>query len=535
MTRSRHAGLALAGVLALAATMGNALYNGFVYDDVPVIPHNRLVTHATSVLTTLRSTYWNGTLWRPLTLAIFAVQWRVAAGAPWFFHLVALIAYAGVAALLYALLRALRIPQLVAAGTALLFVVHPVHVEVVANAVGQSELWVTSALLGSILWYLRIRRRPYGPTDVGVLVLLCLAAMTAKEEGFIAPALLAMAELLPNDGAQRSGWRRWRLVALSVAIATIMLFVRSSVTGSFAGEIPASAWDGAGIHTRTIAFFGILPRDLLLLVWPLHLQAVYTPPQIPVRGDITWWTCAGVLMAIGAVWAAWHWRRRSPAVTFGIVWCGCALAPVSNIVAPTGLVMAERVLFLPSIGVAIALAGAWTVWRAPLVWHRVALAGVGVWGLMLAVRSRERVPVWHDQRTFFITMTHDAPRSYGAWKTAAAHWSASGDTTRALAALQTSLHLWTRDPQVYEDLGHLLEGQHRCTDAIPTLTDGVARFPEQLRLRTMLVECLIASRRWMAARQMARGGIALGAPQFQSELTRIAAAEAADAGNTSRP
>src|ERR1051325_7436599 len=138
MRRQAVPGMLVAGLAA--ATAGPSLGNGFVYDDVPAIVENPLchsLAHSAQIWV---SSYWRaGLLYRPLTIQLFALEWRAGGGAPWPFHLVNLVLYAAAAWLVYRLARRV-LPAGAAFAAAALFAVHPVHVEVTANAVGQSEL-----------------------------------------------------------------------------------------------------------------------------------------------------------------------------------------------------------------------------------------------------------------------------------------------------------------------------------------------------------------------------------------------------------
>jgi hypothetical protein len=124
-------------------------------------------------------------------------------------------------------------------------------------------------------------------------------------------------------------------------------------------------------------------------------------------------------MVVVAVLAAWGLRRRAPAVTFGILWTGVALFPVSNIVVPTSILLAERTLFLATIGAVIAVGGAaqmaWESEGAGSRWARRALAGLWVVAIGLGMaRTVERWSVWRDETTYVTRTAQDAPRSFRA-------------------------------------------------------------------------------------------------------------------------
>src|SRR5207244_2046677 len=119
---------------------------------------------------------------------------------------------------------------------AALFAVHPVHVEAVANTVGQSELWVALAALVAVFLYVRARQAgPLSARAAVAIVALYGVACLAKEHGIVLPALLLVTELLVVRDERPFGarWRALRPFALSlVTVALLFLWARSTVLAS---------------------------------------------------------------------------------------------------------------------------------------------------------------------------------------------------------------------------------------------------------------------------------------------------------------
>ena len=103
-------------------------------------------------------------------------------------------------------------------------------------------------------------------------------------------------------------------------------------------------------------------------------------------------------------------------VTFGIAWMAVALFPVSNLVVPTGVVVAERTLFLPSVGFVIAIGAlGWQVFevtrgRWPST-GQVLAAACAVVVALGAARSIGRERVWNNNQRLAAATARDAPRS----------------------------------------------------------------------------------------------------------------------------
>lgn len=525
--------------LAVVLAMGLSLRNGFVYDDLWAIVQNPRVIDPTQWHTIAASPYWLGTLWRPLTVAGFALQWRLGHGAPWIFHLTLMLGYLGCGLALFALLRRLTVRELPALAATLLFLVHPVHVEVVANGVGQAEVWTAIALLTATSIYLNARRTSVTIGAVAALLAMVTVGIAAKEQGFMAPLLLVGAEWLLLAEPREPASAHVRLLIPVVALTLLLLVLRADILGSAAGALPAAALRGLGPGARAITFLGVIPEYVRLLLWPLHLQADYEPPGIPIGGPIMLRHIVGAILLVGYVWLFVIARRRSPAAAFGLWWAAVTLAPVTNLLVPTGIVMAERVLFLPSIGLAIALGALLNrregrremreVWGVGLP-----IAALIVWGVVLGVRSVTRVATWSTQDRFYADLTHDAPLAYRAWKAAGEYWEGAGDHPRAIADLRHALDLWPHDVEVNERLGQFLRGDGQCAAAIPILIAGLRLDQDITSLRAKLIECLLTERRWDLADKYATDALDRGQTEFRSERLRVARSRAADSG-TGRP
>ena len=514
MKLSRGAALAIFAA-AVALAMGLSLRNGFVYDDLPAIVHNSRVTDPARWHTIYRSPYWLGTLWRPFTVAMYAVQWLPARGAPWIFHLTSLLGYLAIGWILFRLIVRMGGSEWAAAAATTVFLTHPVHVEAVANSVGQAELWAALALLGATSVYVRARQEHTERQSLWLLLPLIALAIMSKEQGFIAPVLLAGAEWL-LFGDRGETWRtRIRLLLPAAAVAVLLFVVRGILLNSNIGETPAVALRGLTPIGRAVTFLGVIPEWARLVVWPWHLQADYGPPGIPVGGPITLRHILGLMLLAGFIALFVRWRKRQPVAAFGLFWAAIALAPISNLLTPTGIVMAERVLFLPTVGLAIALAA---MLRTP---SRTAVAAMGIIAALLATRSAIRVATWRTQDRFFTDITADGAQAYRGWKVAAEYWDELHDRPRAIADLKHSIELWPHDYEVFERLGQIYRQDGHCEAAIPIFAAGVASAPDASTVRAKLIECLLTEKQFDEAQRVADEGVAAGQEEFKPMQVRV--------------
>ncbi len=533
LRRPAIAGLAVVVAVAAVATLP-ALGNGFAYDDIPIIVENTAL-HAPGTLPgRLLEPYWPGGLYRPITLALLGLEWQAGGGSPVLFHAVSIVVYAALAGMLVILALELGAPLVAAVAGGLVFAVHPVHSEVTANVVGQAELVSAFWVLAMLLLYVRARRRggPNGRDTAGILGCFLLA-LHAKESGYVAAGLLVAVEFLvvPHLVApplDRSRLRAPALLLLATSLAA--LAVRALVLGAVGGETPHLSWEGMGAGARALAMLAVVPEWARLLLWPARLQAEYGPPALVPNPAVGAQHLTGILL-IGATvgLAAWAWRH-SRVAAFGLAWMILALGPVANVVFPTGIILAERTLFLPSAGLALAVAGL-TDWGSRRLVHPAArgvalFLGAIVLGIG-ATRLASRQDAWQDSYTILSRTVHDAPEVYRAHLMLGKELLRGGDRDAAREAFAQAGALWDRDPRPFEELGQLLRADGQCTEAIPVLRRGVLADSTSDTARSRLVECLLVERRWDEAEVEVRRGLAQGVIAYRNALQRIETGRAA--------
>lgn len=526
---------AAVAVVALAASLAG-LGNAFAYDDIPMIELNPRLHGLGRWREILASPYWpppwREEHYRPFTSLFFALQHAIGGGSPMVFRLVSYLLYAATSVGVY-LLGARLLPRGVALGAALLFAAHPVHVEAVAPAVGQSELLVALAGLAMTIHYLDRRRAGWlRPRDWVVLGAWYAMASLAKEHGLTLPAFLLLAEalLLRAPLAERTRRLLPGFAALGALAASLVALRFLVIGGQFSANWVAEAIDGLSLGERTRTMLMVVPEWARLLLWPAHLRLDYAPQEFTAS---TGWGVAevtGLLLVVTVLVVVAACWRRAPAVAFGFGWMILALAPVSNILVPTGSLLAERLLFLPSAGVLLAGGGlvAWASGGAPSLrqrMHQVLVAGTSVLVLLGVARSAERHRVWRNEAFLSVRSVQDAPRSYRTQRAYADILFQLGQDSLALDAYARSIalappaHVW----RVRNDLAERLRARGAREAELEQLRASLAAQPEQPDARGHLVAALLAIGRYAEAGQEAARAAAAGMqPEVFNGLRQVA-------------
>jgi len=438
---SRAARLYLAVAASAVIVYLAALWNRWAWDDIPIIVYNPLLLSSSAIwrafLTPYTPPQLGGGLYRPLAIATYALDLRIGGGGAAWLHAVNLIWHAA-ASMAVALLARRLSGDRAALVAGLLFATHPVHVEAVANVVGRAELM--AALFSLLAVYAAL----FADSPWWSLVALA-AGLLSKENAAVVPGLVVWGWAL---GVGRPPRRRAALyVATWVGLAVVYGAVRWGVLHRFA-EIYniAPVFVGADpleIRMTAVAAFSDVARLLLL---PATLRVDYSPAERTlVTTPIDSRFAAGLLCVIlwvGAIVLAWRRGRRTEA--WGLGWIGIALSPVANLLFPVGILVAERTLYLPSAGLALA-AGAWLPAVAPRAWPVL----VAVLAVAAGARTAARVPVWRDEMSVIMSEFQDSPRSFDGPARMVRVYLSARQPDKALAAFRIAERIYDKMPWIY--------------------------------------------------------------------------------------
>jgi hypothetical protein len=526
-------GLSIAALALLASGVG--LHNGFAYDDRWIIVQNANAHSLNRPWELFGTTYWptsrGASLYRPLTILIYAAQWVFGGGAPFLYHFVNVSLYV-VDSVLVLLLGLQCLPRSGAWVAAALFAVHPVHVEAVANVVGQAELWTGLVLLSAVLIY--VRERQGGVTiprgSAIAIVALFVAGMLIKENAIVLPALLVIAELfLVHDTRP---WREradklFTLLLWMTMFAMAYLWVRLRVTGEIGGDTEHPALRHLSMGQRSLLMLGLVPEFGRLFVWPDSLSADYSPQMVPGYGGWHAGLIPGaVLLLCAAILMFVSWRR-APAVAFGIGWLVIAISPVANILIPSGILIAERTLLVPSVGVVLAagMLVPWVLERVNKQTRIVRIAAAGAFALLLTLgigRSVERTYSWKDSDTVFNTLVADAPFNFKSHYVKGGMLWEQHHARDAEIQWLIAIKLMPDYYAVRVDLAHKYRELHHCDAAVPLYLKALEIEPALPLARIGLVACYLELAQFRKARLtalMARAeGYSPRAFQFTAEI-----------------
>jgi hypothetical protein len=411
---------ALLLTIIVLLVFGRALGGELVYDDLRLLAANPRVTGGVSLWESLSTSHWGfddptaeGRVgyWRPLTVLVLRWGWWLGSGAPQVLHALSLLLHvaASLAAWRFAslLLRDGRLGFI----AALLFALHPVHVESVAwiSAVNDPlyGLFVFLALGDWMRW------RAGGGTGWALrpALWLLLGALAKEQALALIPVFLVIELALGPGGIKGKGWA-------PLAAALIVLWIlRALVFGDgWAGldRVNTNFEMGfaRGASFRAEVFGGFV--GLLALPWKLEVFRPFRPVLPTFDGDF--YRALGWI-ALWAWGAALAWKRERRVVLALLCMVPASVLPILLSVDAAGsFPFSDRYLYVATI-VPAALAVAGVAWVTRRVGRRaLGESLVAVLALLLGLRSFTRTAIWHDEETLFRSAAAESPRStYVHW------------------------------------------------------------------------------------------------------------------------
>jgi tetratricopeptide (TPR) repeat protein len=437
----------------LAAVAAMALYArtvafGWAFDDQMEIVRNVYVHSFAYLPEIFSTTLWTGSgmetyLYRPLVLVTYALNHAVSGLEAWSYHLVNVLLHAGASVLVFRLGRLWGL-QTVAAGIgALLFAVHPVHVEVVANVAGRKDVLASMFVLAMALSHREAMRR--GGWRLVIPLGLYACAMLTKEIGAMGLFLVAAQDAYLEDDP-KTFYNRPQVIGTYFGYLSILgtfLVARVAVTGvvgvpeTFVFDNPLVA---LGALARVATALVVLGKGVMLLVVPVGLSPDYSFDAIPVvqsAADPRLWAVAAGLGLVA--WSVSRADRRPRALTMATAWYALAIVPASNLLITVGTIFGERLLYLPSVAFCL-IAGAGVAWLTTRR-HTLTLIGVSVWILALGTQTARYSGAWSDDITLFEWATQAVPGSTKAHHKLGEEYLRAGRLGDALRSLDRSLEI----------------------------------------------------------------------------------------------
>ena len=480
--------VAIGAVLVVATLLVYAQVrtHGFLtHDDPEYVTAN---AHVLSGLTASGAAWALGTThdanWFPLTwLSHMAdVQaFGLDAGAH---HLVSVGLHLLTAILLFASLRRMTGARWPAALAACLFALHPLRVESVAWVAERKDVLSGFFWMLTLLAYAGYVGRPSRRRYLLVLAAFGLGLMS-KSMIVTLPFVLLLVDWWPLARWDPTSGRRPALASLAPLVREkLPLLALSAVVSAVTFAAQRSAGAVAAIDTvplserlaNAVVSYVVYLRDM---VWPTRLAVFYPLRPVGVPAVL-----AATVVLVGLSALAVRAARRRPYLAVGWFWYLGTLVPVIGLIQVGSQSRADRYTYIPSIGVALALA--WAL--AELVGRRPRLkpvvAGIAVAALAgLALSTWRLLPFWQTSDALFEHAMAVTGENYVAEFNLGLVRRSEGRLGEALEHYQRAAAIRPAYAEAQNNIAEILIALGRAPEALPHLSEALRTRPDLLDAR----------------------------------------------------
>ncbi len=456
------------------------------YDDDLYITENPQVRQGLSwanvrwAFATSHAANWHPLTWLSHMADVEAFGSATAGG----HHIVNLLLHLANSLLLFLTLRRMTGAVGRSGFAAMLFAVHPLHVESVAWVAERKDVLSTLFMMLALWTYVRYVERP-GIRRYLVVILSFALGLLSKPMLVTLPFALLLVDFWPlkrfgtsfpprapsarESSAGRILVEKIPLLALSLASSAITYAVQSGTVRS----IRVPVWDR--VANASVSYMAYLWKTIC----PVSLSVFYPHPA-SVGAAIPIWQVAASIAALAIVSALAVWRRRNvPWLATGWFWYLGTLVPVLGLVQVGGQAMADRYTYVPLIGVFIVAA-----WGIPELGARLGLRKEILWAAgaaaaaALAATSWLQVSHWRSSTALFEHAIASSPNNWLAHNNLAFELVAQGDNDGAIRHYEEAIRIRPGYAQAHENLGILLMKTGRTEQALAHLREMRRLIPQ---------------------------------------------------------
>ncbi|KAM3833731.1 protein O-mannosyl-transferase TMTC3 isoform 1-T3 [Vipera latastei] len=422
----------------VAVCYWNSLFCGFVFDDVSAILDNKDLHPSVPIKNLFLNDFWGTPMseershksYRPLTVFTFRLNYLFSELNAISYHFLNVIFHA-IVCIIFLKVCKLFLDNKSSLVASLLFAVHPIHTEAVTGVVGRAELLSSIFFLAAFLSYTRSR----GPentivwTPIAATVFLVAVATLCKEQGvtvvgiccvyevFIAqgytlPVLwYTVLQILQGKGSIPYCMLQMLLKLIVLMFSTLLLVViRVQVIQS---QLPVfTRFDNPAAVSpspvRQLTFNYLLPVNAWLLLNPSELCCDWTMGTIPLVESIldvrniatvTFFCFLGTLL----VFSLRYPGDSSKTVLMALCLIILPFIPASNLFFPVGFVVAERVLYVPSMGFCMLIAHGWKKLSSNSTLRKLSWICLSLVLFIHALKTLQRNWDWESEYTLFMS------------------------------------------------------------------------------------------------------------------------------------
>lgn len=427
------------------------------WDDGMYIVNNPIIKNLSfSGITKMFSSFYGGN-YHPLTALSNAIEYQFFGLNPMVYHLVNVAFHTLNSLLVFACVSLLWPSVWVAFGTALLFAVHPMHVESVVWVAERKDVLYTFFLLLALLNYLKNK------SSVTVLILF-VASCLSKPSAIVCPFLLILADYYKNVEFdwKKSAFSKWPFFLVSFVFGIIALFAQKE----------SGAVQDVDVQTNFVLKIVAPCYSIVYYVFkffvPFQLSAFH---PFPKNLNFIHFACVPILAGIS--WFVYQ-KRQNKNLVFASLFFLVNLLLVIQIIGFGNAIVAERYTYMPYIGLAFGLCvyleSLANEGNKPYYFLGVIIPAC----IIFTIISFNRTQVWANSITLFTDVTDKYPESAIGWNNLGNAQMKTGNAAEATASLSKAIKFNPNYAEAYNNRGAVYIKTRQFADAENDISKAIS-------------------------------------------------------------
>uniref|UniRef100_A0A8C2PM37 dolichyl-phosphate-mannose--protein mannosyltransferase n=1 Tax=Cyprinus carpio TaxID=7962 RepID=A0A8C2PM37_CYPCA len=502
---------ALVAVCALCYS--NSLWGEFVHDDIWAITNNPDVRPGSSLQSIFTNDFWGKRMadntshksYRPLCILTFKLNILLGGMTPFYFHLVNMFLHCMVTALLmHTCEQCVFEDSNFSFLTALLFSVHPIHTEAVSGIVGRADVLASMLFLLAFLSYISSMADGFPPTvsvlSLALSLLLGTCAMLVKETGITVFGVCVLYDFLVLCRKPLNLFGLDYMVSYMSNIVSILVLMKNQGFLTYCYLLAFNAW---------------------LLLAPIVLCYDWQVGSIPLVESL--WdgrNIASLTLALVMLALSLNCKMKGKEVLVGVLFLIFPFIPASNLFFHVGFVVAERVLYMPSMGYCVLVVhGLNRLYSVVSRWGAAALTvSILVVLLLFSWKTVQQNEIWLSREALFRSGIQTLPHNAKVHYNYANFLKDRGRNQEAIYHYKTALRLYPRHASALNNLGTLT---HQAEEAEVYYRRALNINPQHNRALFNLGNLLKSQGKEEEAERMLKESIRYG-PHFADAYSSLA-------------
>ena len=484
----------------------NSIPGELVHDDKFAIIENPDIVNKFDIRSVFSNDFWGTPIhspqshksYRPLTVLTFKLNHYLHEFSPHGYHILNIIIHF-INSLLLFLISYFYIFSdnfLLSLCSACLFATHPIHTEAVAGVVGRAELLACMGFLSTLLVYLHLcvssKRNVqfnycYQLSGVILVGVMTGVSTLCKENGVTVLGVCGLIDLAIhsrdsiktaykdlgkfNFSNSFNNCKEFLLRSLFLCVnLALILFLRLLVQR---GELPTFIDEDnpasfSSPLTKFLSYNYIYFVNVFLLVMPSRLSYDWQMGSIPlvqqfsdvrnIYSLLLWTVIICIVLRLSYCWAKSVGVSHNP-IFYSLILLIVPFVPSSNIFLRVGFVIAERVLYIPSIGLCICVPFGFNLILSKCRIPKIYSLSVLLLVIMFSLKTHQRNKVWLNRESLFLSGIRDMPHNAKTHYNYANFLKDSLRNTEAISHYREAISLWPSHASSHNNLGTLLNGE----------------------------------------------------------------------------